>query len=275
MVVQLLVPAEAAGILFTANPVTGQRDQAMISAAWGLGEAVVGGLVTPDTLTVDKASGAVLARETADKQVMTVRVNGGTEEQPVPEELRRAPVLDDEAAAELVRLGVQIEELYGMPMDIEWALADGAFAIVQARPITALPGGTGSARAELPTEWPMPDPKGPYMRGSIADLMPDPLTPLFATMGVPAINAGDAADDARSRSAASPAPAGRLFDHDQRLCLSCTCSLGCRDWLWVLSRMVPALPRLLAQRRAALARGRAPPLRRGRGPLARAGRRRS
>ena len=72
-VVQLLVPAEAAGILFTANPVTGRRDQAVISAAWGLGEAVVGGMVTPDALTVDKASGAVVERVTADKQVMTAR----------------------------------------------------------------------------------------------------------------------------------------------------------------------------------------------------------
>ncbi|MDY7041611.1 MAG: PEP/pyruvate-binding domain-containing protein, partial [Chloroflexota bacterium] len=89
VVVQLLVPAEAAGIMFTANPVSGMRDQAMISAAWGLGEAVVGGLVTPDSITVDKATGEVLARETADKQVMTVRVDKGTEERPVPPELRR------------------------------------------------------------------------------------------------------------------------------------------------------------------------------------------
>jgi phosphohistidine swiveling domain-containing protein len=186
VVVQLLVPAEAAGILFTANPVTGQRDQAVISAAWGLGEAVVGGLVTPDTLTVDKATGRVLTRQTADKQVMTVRVELGTEEQPVPEALRCAPVLDDGIAAELVRLGLQIEELYGMPMDIEWTLADGALAIVQARPVTALP----EPEAEPPTEWPMPEPKGPYVRASVAELLPEPLTPLFATLGRAAINAG-------------------------------------------------------------------------------------
>ncbi len=186
VVVQLLVPAEAAGIMFTANPVSGARDQAVISAAWGLGEAVVGGLVTPDSLTVDKATGEVLARETADKQVMTARVEGGTEEQPVPEELRDAPVLDDGQAAELVRLGVQIEELYGMPMDIEWCWADGWFFIVQARPITALP----ELAVEPPTEWPMPNPKGQYVRASIAELMPEPLTPLFGTLGRAAINVG-------------------------------------------------------------------------------------
>lgn len=186
VVVQVLVPAEAAGILFTANPVTGQRDQAMISAAWGLGEAIVGGLVTPDTLTVDKATGRVLTRETADKQVMTVRTDGGTEEQPVPEALRLAPVLDDRQAAELVRLGVQIEQLYAMPMDIEWTLTDGKFAIVQARPITALP----EPEAPVPTEWQLPDPKGRYARGSILEFLPDPMTPLFATMGRDAIDTG-------------------------------------------------------------------------------------
>jgi len=239
VVVQVLVPAEAAGILFTANPVTGRRDQAMISAAWGLGEAVVGGLVTPDALTVDKASGAVLERQTADKQVMTARVNGGTETQPVTAELRRAPVLNDEAAAELVRLGVQIENLYGMPMDIEWALADGIFAIVQARPITALP----EAALEPPTEWPMPDPKGPYMRGSITDFMPDPLTPLFATVGVPAINRAMARTLEELIGGSLSALEGYLTTINDYAYLHV--KLGCRDWLWVLFRMGPALPRLL------------------------------
>jgi phosphoenolpyruvate synthase/pyruvate phosphate dikinase len=202
VVVQMLVPAEAAGIMFTANPVTGKRDQTVISVAWGLGEAVVGGLVTPDSLTVDKATGEVLARETADKRLMTVRVEGGTEEQPVPEELRNAPVLDDKQAAELVRMGVQIEELYGMPMDIEWALAlpsprgrgaggEGAFTILQARPITALPEPAPLRGEAAPsTEWPLPDPKGQYVRGSVVELLPDPLTPLFSTLGRAAINAG-------------------------------------------------------------------------------------
>lgn len=186
VVVQVLVPAEAAGILFTANPVTGQREQAMISASWGLGEAVVSGQVTPDTLVVDKASGRILSRETADKQVMTVRIEGGTEEQPVPEALRHAPVLSNEAAAQLVGLGVQIEQLYDMPMDIEWTLSDGVFGVVQARPITALP----EPEVPVATEWELPDPKGKYARGSILEFLPDPMTPLFATLGRDAIDIG-------------------------------------------------------------------------------------
>jgi pyruvate,water dikinase len=239
VVVQLLVPAEAAGILFTANPVSGQRDQAMISAAWGLGEAVVGGLVTPDTIIVEKTNFTVSSQQIAEKQVMTTRINGGTEEQQVPVELRHAPVLDDEDAAKLVGLGVTIENLFGMPMDIEWALADGAFAIVQARPITALPG----PALEPPSEWPMPDPKGPYMRGSIADFMPDPLSPLFKTVGVPAINAAMQRTMLESIGSRTEALDNYLTTINDYAYLYV--KLRFRDWLWVLFRMGPAIPRLL------------------------------
>jgi phosphohistidine swiveling domain-containing protein len=194
VVVQQLVAAESSGVLFTANPVTGRRDQATISASWGLGESIVEGLVTPDTLIVDKATGRVLTRDTADKQVMTVLLGSGTAQQPVPETRRRTPVLSDAEAAELVQLGVQIEALYGMPMDIEWALAGGAFAIVQARPITALPTEAASPAAALPepappTDWELP--KGAYvaMRNNIVELMADPLTPLFGTLGLACVNA--------------------------------------------------------------------------------------
>ena len=184
VVVQRLVRAESAGVLFTANPVTGQRDQTMISAAWGMGEAIVGGLVTPDTLIVDKATGRVLTRETADKQVMTVLLGSGTEEQPVPEAKRYAPVLSDEEAAELVRMGVQVETFYNTPMDVEWAIAEGKLYLLQARPITALP----DPEPPVPTEWKLP--KGSYvaMRNNIVELMADPLTPLFGTLGRSAVN---------------------------------------------------------------------------------------
>ncbi len=184
VVIQLLINAEAAGILFTANPLNGHRDQMLLNASWGLGEAVVGGLVTPDTLTLEKPSGNVITRETAEKLVQTVRVEHGTEEQPIPKNLRRVPVLSDEHAAKLALLGNEIENLYGMPMDIEWTLADGKFAIVQARPITALP----EPELPVPTEWKLP--KGAYaaMRNNIVELMTDPLTPLFKTFGLAAVN---------------------------------------------------------------------------------------
>jgi pyruvate,water dikinase len=178
VVVQRMVEAEAAGILFTADPVSGRRDRTVISAAWGLGEAVVGGRVTPDTLVVDRTSGRVISREIADKEVMTVYSKGGTVERPVPEERRREPVIDDREVAELVRYGARIEELYGTPQDVEWALSGGEFFVLQARPITALP----ESRLEPPTDWTVPDPKGFYSRGSIVELLPDPLSPLFASL---------------------------------------------------------------------------------------------
>ena len=184
VVIQLLVPSEAAGITFTANPVNGRRDQMVINTSWGLGEAIVGGLVTPDSLTLEKSTGRVIDRVTADKLVQTKRVDRGTEEQPVPKELRGAQVLNEDQAVKLVRLGNQIEGLYGMPMDIEWALADGEFAIVQARPITALP----DPDPPIPTEWKLPEGAYAAMRNNIVELMADPLTPLFKTLGLGAVN---------------------------------------------------------------------------------------
>ena len=177
VVVQELVLADAAGVMFTANPLNGRRDQLVINAAWGLGEAVVSGAVTPDTITVDRLSGRILRRAIAGKQVMTVRTDSGTREQPVPRPIQKKAVLSRSRAEELARLGGRIEDLYGMPMDIEWALSHGKFAILQARPITSLP--------EPPLDWTSPNPKALLMRMSFAEFVPGAVSPLFATLGVP------------------------------------------------------------------------------------------
>ncbi|MFD7021584.1 PEP/pyruvate-binding domain-containing protein [Promicromonospora sukumoe] len=139
VVVQRLVDADAAGVLFTVDPMTGSRDRVLINAAWGLGEAVVGGRVTPDTFYVDRVGGAV-ERAVSTKDVRTVRTAGGTRTDPVPAALRDRPSLTDEQAVRLAALGVRIEELYGVAMDVEWALRDGAPAVLQARPVTGAPG---------------------------------------------------------------------------------------------------------------------------------------
>jgi pyruvate,water dikinase len=185
VVVQALVDADAAGILFTANPLTGARDQALINAAWGLGEAIVSGQVTPDTVVVDKASGAIAEQTIGEKDVMTVRTYEGTREEPVPTDWRTEAVLSTAQAAELARIGVQIENLYGRPMDIEWALQSGKIFIVQARPITALPERATQSQSAQAAEWQLPNPNGRYMRSSVFELLPDPLSPLFATLGLP------------------------------------------------------------------------------------------
>jgi phosphohistidine swiveling domain-containing protein len=182
VVVQQLVPADVAGVLFTANPLTGARDEVMINAAWGLGEAIVGGHVTPDTLVVNKQAGAIKSQDLAEKDVMTVRLAEGTREEPVPADKRPKAALQPPEAAELARIGVQIERLYGSPMDIEWVLHDGRPFIVQARPITALP----EPRPTL--DWPLPRPDGRYVRSSVIELLPDPLSPLFATLAIPPFN---------------------------------------------------------------------------------------
>ncbi|HEX6819963.1 MAG TPA: PEP/pyruvate-binding domain-containing protein [Ktedonobacterales bacterium] len=192
VVVQELVPAEASGVLFTANPVTGARDQMVINAAWGLGEAIVGGQVTPDTLVVAKSTGRILDEQVSQKDVMTVRTPEGTREEPVPVDRQRLPVLTAAQVARLAALGERVEQLYGAPMDIEmdieWALAEGRFFIVQARPITALPStrtpSGESASATPEPVWPLPNPKGRYARSSVFELLPDPLSPLFETLGL-------------------------------------------------------------------------------------------
>jgi rifampicin phosphotransferase len=184
VVVQELVPADAAGVLFTADPVSGARDRVLINAAWGLGEAVVGGLVTPDTLTLDKTTGVALAQQVADKAVMTVRSAEGVSTQPVPEGRRHQPVLTPDQALELARLGGRIEGLWGQPMDVEWALSDSHVSILQARPITSLP-----EPARTSTAWQLPNSRAKYFRTSVVELLPDPLSPLFATLGLPKWNA--------------------------------------------------------------------------------------
>src|SRR5215211_4427351 len=174
VVVQRMVEAQASGMLFTADPVGGRRDRSVINAAWGLGEAVVGGQVTPDTLVVEKASGRVISRETADKDVMTVYTEDGTGEHPVPEAQRRQPVLSDEPAAELARYGARIEDHYGAPQDLEWALSGGEFFILQARPITNLP---SSLLDDV--RWEPPYPGSAWWRRQVVENLPEPLSPLF------------------------------------------------------------------------------------------------
>jgi phosphohistidine swiveling domain-containing protein len=183
VVVQEMVEADATGVMFTANPTNGHRDEATISAAWGLGEAVVSGAVTTDDLVVDKLSGQIRSRTTGDKAVMTVSTGTGTAQRPVPAQRRTEPVLDDKSAANLAELGVQIEQHYGAPQDIEWARESGEFFVVQARPITALP----EPETEPPTDWSVPHPKDAYFRASIVEQLPDPLSPLFADLIDPSV----------------------------------------------------------------------------------------
>jgi pyruvate,water dikinase len=138
VVVQQMVHAEAAGVMFTANPVSGDGDEIVINATWGLGEAIVSGHVTPDHITVDKATGTVKDITVSEKHVMTTMTEHGTVEAEITDDRRQARVLGDGLVQDLARIGRNIETYYGAPQDIEWALAGGKFAMLQARPIQGL-----------------------------------------------------------------------------------------------------------------------------------------
>jgi rifampicin phosphotransferase len=141
VVVQTMVAAESAGVMFTANPVTGAVNETIINASWGLGEAVVSGLVTPDEYALDREDKHVKRLAIGEKALQIVRdpERSGTLEQPVPEEKRAAATLSDAEAAKLAALGGRVTDYYeGFPQDMEWAYAEGEFYLLQARPVTGV-----------------------------------------------------------------------------------------------------------------------------------------
>lgn len=172
VVVQRMVLSDAAGILFTADPVSGHRGTLTIEAGFGLGEALVGGLITADLYRIDRKTSAIKELRVGDKAVaIRPRPDGGTVTEELSAELRTARVLDDANVQELVRLGVAVERHYGgMPQDLEWCLEKGKLYLVQARPITSL--------------YPLPDPLPNdgalhlYFDFNHAQNMTDPISPL-------------------------------------------------------------------------------------------------
>ena len=141
VVVMALVPADAAGVAFTANPISGDRNQIVVNASWGLGESVVSGRVTPDSFVLDKASLAVVSREVFAKETEIVPApsgGSGTVQRPVSGARAATPSLDDPELRRLGELCLAVEGRYGRPMDVEWAIANRALYVLQARPITGL-----------------------------------------------------------------------------------------------------------------------------------------
>jgi pyruvate,water dikinase len=138
VVVQALVDAESAGVLFSRNPVNGS-DELVIEAAWGLGESVVAGLVIPDRFLL-RRDGTVVARIAGLKDVaMCVDPGGGTSLTDVREGLARVLCLDDTQLAALHALALRCDEVFGGSHDLEWAFAGGRLYLLQRRPLTAIP----------------------------------------------------------------------------------------------------------------------------------------
>ncbi len=172
VVIQRMVDAQIAGVLFTANPVSGRRRQAVIDASPGLGEAVVSGAVNPDHFVVDTASGHILIRQLGDRRVVIrTRPGGGTEHTAGLSGADAACLTDDQIRA-IAALGDRIEAHYGAPQDAEWAIdSDAVLWLTQARPITTL--------FPLPSTTPPPgDDVRVYICFSLAQGLHRPITPM-------------------------------------------------------------------------------------------------
>jgi pyruvate,water dikinase len=138
-VVQIMVDAEKAGVMFSSHPSTGEP-LTIIEAAWGLGETVVSGAVSPDYYAVDRKTRKITERKIATKKIMHTKDprTGKTINVPVPEDKKNARVLEDEEILKLVELGEVVEELYGIPQDVEWAIKNKEIFMLQSRPITTI-----------------------------------------------------------------------------------------------------------------------------------------
>lgn len=183
VVVQRLIPAEAAGVCFTLDPVSGASDRVVVNANFGLGESVVSGRVTPDTFVVDKTSRRVTRHQVATKALKIVPAPGGTADVAIETALQRTASLSDEQAIAVAALAVQVEEQEGRPVDIEWAVLNGEIFLLQARPITAA--GANAERSPSPPDGWVPelntpiDPRYPlYSNGNISEVLPGCITPL-------------------------------------------------------------------------------------------------
>ncbi|MCG8349372.1 MAG: PEP-utilizing enzyme, partial [Chloroflexales bacterium] len=171
VIVQRMVASDASGTLFTADPVSGHRQMIAIDACFGLGAALVAGLVTPDHYVIDKRSKAIIHTQIADKQTTLRPASaGGVVEELTANHARHSPVLDATQLRALADLGMRIEAHYRQPQDIEWCYAANQPYIVQARPITAL----------FPIPEPRPSDAGLHVYVSFghAQVMTDPMPPM-------------------------------------------------------------------------------------------------
>lgn len=203
VVVQKMVLPDIAGIMFTADPISGHRGIISIDTSYGLGEALVSGLVSPDIYKFNKNSLEIENKTIADKKLAIMPVQGGgTKKVEITGEKSKSQVMADTQIIKLAKLGMKIEKHYGAPQDIEWCMEDGKLYIVQSRPITSL--------------FPLPEPRlkdndlHAYLSLNHIQVMTDPISPLgldiFRNMITPS-------SEARRKSQYSffPVSAGRIY----------------------------------------------------------------
>jgi pyruvate, water dikinase len=138
VVVQKMANSDASGVCFTVHPVTRDTDQLIIEAGWGLGEAIVQGIITPDSYVIEKSTLNLVDINVSNQEKQIVKGKTLSEEKPVPAAKRDKQKLSEKQIKELAKICVGIEKHYGFPCDIEWAIEKGKFYITQSRPITTL-----------------------------------------------------------------------------------------------------------------------------------------
>ena len=282
VIVQQMIAADVAGILFTVNAVSGAQDEMIIEAAWGLGEAIVGGRVNPDMIVVDKMTGKIRQMQVGEKAIMTVPVAGGTAEVEVDSQKRACAALSAEQISEVARVGSVVESLFGVPQDIEWAIAGEQLYILQARPVTTLtasvtkdeqkevartPGAPGDDTWDRGKDKP-PQPFDLWTRTNFGENLPFPVTPLTST-GFPLIM-GQNTDPAQAGAQVARRFYGRLYINEGAVMHMLSEDYGLPSFLidsmwgssrrgkhkskgkfrpWRLMRRIPSLLRMLSQQR--------------------------
>ncbi len=175
VVVQIMVPSDVSGILFTANPVNGERSEIIVNSSFGLGEAVVGGQVTPDSYVVDRKTLSLKESIIGPKKQKIISSDKqGTILQDVSEHDRKQSSLSESSLKELTSKALNLEQLFeGIPQDIEWAISGGKLWMLQSRPITNLP------PQPIEVKWEPTPPARILARRQIVENIPDPCSPLF------------------------------------------------------------------------------------------------
>ncbi len=138
VVIQKMVNSDVSGVCFTVHPITRDKDQMIIEACWGLGEALVQGIITPDSYVIEKSTLNIIDINIGSQEKQILKAKKETEEKSVPKNLREKQKLTEKQIKELAKICIDIEKHYKDPRDIEWALEGNKFYIVQSRPITTL-----------------------------------------------------------------------------------------------------------------------------------------
>jgi len=186
VIVQALIPADASGVIFTADPITGRSDWIIIEATFGLGDLLVCGKVTGDRFVIDKNSRKIISCTISDKPIMSVPTDAGVREMPVDPHLVSTTCIDQPAALRPAEFAGKVEAEFGQPQDIEWAVSGNQIFLLQSRPITAISKEKSwhdrQIWSNLFAQEVMPDVVTPLTWSFLQNLMDDFFDPIFRAL---------------------------------------------------------------------------------------------